>query len=78
MSISRTSEIDFSLETDLQSFAVEAVPLADRAGDQMSARKSISRRLLPLPSQASHRPPSTLKLKRPGLYPRAFDSGSWV
>ena len=33
----------------------------------MSARKSISTRVAPLPSQASHRPPRTLKLKRPGL-----------
>ena len=32
-----------------------------------SARKSISSRFEPLPSQASQRPPSTLKLNRPGL-----------
>ena len=33
---------------------------------QTSARKSISRRFEPLPSQASQRPPGTLKLNRPG------------
>ena len=34
---------------------------------QTSARKSISSRFEPFPSQASHRPPGTLKLNRPGL-----------
>ena len=34
---------------------------------QTSARKSISSRFEPLPSQASQRPPCTLKLNRPGL-----------
>ena len=33
-------------------------------------------RFIPSPWHASHRPPFTLKLKRPGLYPRALDSGS--
>ena len=33
---------------------------------QTSARKSISSRFEPFPSQASHRPPATLKLNRPG------------
>ena len=30
----------------------------------------------PAPPHASQRPPLTLKLKRPGLYPRMFASGS--
>ncbi len=33
---------------------------------QTSARKSISSLLEPFPSQASQRPPATLKLNRPG------------
>jgi len=33
---------------------------------------------MPSPSQLSQRPPFTLKLKRPGLYPRILDSGSWL
>src|SRR5205809_499743 len=41
-----------------------------------SARKSISKRLEPFPSHASQRPPGLLKLKRPGLYPRTFASGT--
>ena len=45
---------------------------------QTSARKSISSRFDPLPSQASQRPPVTLKLNRPGAYPRALASGSRV
>jgi len=31
--------------------------------------------MMPSPSHASHRPPFTLKLNRPGLYPRIFASG---
>ena len=34
---------------------------------QTSARKSISSLFEPFPSQASQRPPGTLKLNRPGL-----------
>ena len=45
---------------------------------QTSARKSISSRFEPFPWQASHRPPATLKLNRPALYPRDLASGSFV
>ena len=43
-----------------------------------SARKSMSSRVEPWPSQASHRPPATLKLNRPAFQPRFFASGSIV
>ena len=43
-----------------------------------SARKSMSSRVEPLPSQASQRPPDTLKLNRPAFQPRFFASGSIV
>ena len=33
--------------------------------------------MIPSPSQFSHRPPLTLKLKRPGVYPKARASGVW-
>ena len=61
-----------------------SVSLANRAPPhcsqvtQTSARKSMSSRVEPLPSQASHRPPATLKLKRPAFQPRFFASGSIV
>ena len=38
----------------------------------------MSSRVEPLPSQASQRPPATLKLNRPAFQPRFFESGSIV
>ena len=38
----------------------------------------MSSRVEPLPSQASHRPPATLKLNRPAFQPRFLASGSIV
>ncbi len=35
-------------------------------------------RVIPSPWQASHRPPFTLKLNRPGLNPRSAAPGVWV
>ena len=40
-----------------------------------SGRKFISILIVPSPEHASQRPPLTLKLKRPGWYPRALASG---
>ena len=34
--------------------------------------------MIPSPRQASQRPPFTLKLKRPCLYPRILASGVWL
>jgi hypothetical protein len=48
------------------SVAAEGFPATGQV-THTSARKSISSFVLPLPSQASQRPPSTLKLNRPGL-----------
>src|SRR5882672_8376941 len=42
----------------------------------MSGRKCISILMIPSPWQASQRPPLTLKLKRPGPYPRTFAFGN--
>ena len=38
----------------------------------------MSSRVEPYPSQASQRPPATLKLNRPAFQPRFFDSGNIV
>src|SRR5690606_29466843 len=43
-----------------------------------SGKKFISITRIPAPWQVSHRPPFTLKLNLPGLYPLIMDSGVWV
>ena len=63
--------------TSSVSFANRAPPQTSHV-TQTSARKSMSSRTEPLPSQASQRPPDTLKLKRPAFQPRFLASGSIV
>jgi hypothetical protein len=63
---------------DLERFPREAVTLADRASDPDVGKKihfeAVGGRAPRTPRSG---PPETLKLKRPGLKPRIFDSGNW-
>ena len=66
-----------ALVLNRQRFAVVSFAAADFAIDTYTfGRKLISIFRSPSPWHASHRPPFTLKLNRPALYPRARDSGS--
>ena len=55
------------LEPDVQVSRLNRLPSQTGQVTQTSARKSISSRFEPFPSQASQRPPATLKLNRPAL-----------
>jgi hypothetical protein len=55
-----------ALVGDLERLAVVALAVADVAGHVDVGQKCISTLIMPSPSQASQRPPFTLKLKRPG------------
>ena len=66
-SISSTSAIDLPLKRTCSVSRLKRWPSQTGQVTQTSARKSISSLFEPLPSQASHRPPATLKLNRPGL-----------
>ena len=49
-------------------------PLQSSHMTYTSGKKYISTFIVPSPLHDSHLPPGTLKEKRPGLYPRIFDS----
>ena len=66
-SISKTSSMLLPLKRTCNVSRLNRRPSHTGQVTQTSARKSISRRLEPLPSQASQRPPGLLKLKRPGV-----------
>ncbi len=66
MSISKTWAMDLPLNRTWSVSRLNRCPWQTGQVTQTSARKSISRCVEPLPSQASQRPLLTLKLKRPG------------
>ena len=71
-----TSEMECPLNITSSVSLLYRLPPHTSHGTYTSGRKSIDTFVDPAPPQASHRPPLTLKLKRPGLYPRIFASGS--
>ena len=74
--ISSTSAIFFPRKVMSSVSRLYRAPLQTSQGTYTSGRKCISILMFPSPEQASHRPPLTLKLNRPGKYPRTFDSGA--
>ena len=73
-----TSAILFSLCLISRVSRLYLFPLQTSHSTYTSGKKCISYVITPSPSQASHRPPFTLKENLPGLYPRDLDSGKFV
>ena len=72
--ISKISDMFFPLYLISRVSLLYRLPLHTSQGTYMSGRKCISIFKSPSPEHASLRPPRTLKLNLPELYPRAFAS----
>ena len=78
MVICKTSEMDFPLKRTSSVSRLNRFPWQVSHSTYTSGRKFISMTFNPPPVHVSQRPPATLKLKRPGLYPRICASGVCV